>query len=58
MPGRKKPEPTESEREREYRLAQKRGYGETVVGERGASLEDKGSVAEVEREREEWSKGE
>lgn len=45
---------TENERDREYRLAQKRGYGESVVGERGESLEKKGDVAEVEREREEW----
>lgn len=55
MPGRKNPKMTESEREREYHLAQKRGYGDTVVGERGASLDDKGETAEIERRREKWA---
>lgn len=58
MPGRKNPNMTESERDREYRLAQKRGYGESVVGDRGERIEGKGAVGEVEQERDEWSKGE
>lgn len=55
MPGRKNPRTTESEREREFRLQMKRGYGDTIVGERGASLEGKGDVGRVEREREKWA---
>ncbi|HET6405363.1 MAG TPA: hypothetical protein VFH78_12015 [Candidatus Thermoplasmatota archaeon] len=55
MPGRKNPEPTEQEREREYMLAQKRGYGESVVGDEGKELEGKGAVGKVEQRREKWA---
>lgn len=54
MPGRKKPDVTESEREREYWLEQKRGYGEKVVGEGGEFLDELGPKAEVARKRDAW----
>lgn len=55
MPGRKNPETTESERDRKYRLMQKRGYGEEVVGERGEGISEAGDVGKVQREREKWA---
>ena len=55
MPGRKNPKMTDDERKREYRMMQKRGYGDTVVGERGADIEASGPAAEVAREREKWA---
>ncbi len=55
MPGRKNPGTSEEERDREYRMAQKRGYGESVAGERGESLSEAGDVGKVAREREKWA---
>jgi len=56
MPGRKHPDMTEGEREREYRLMQKRSYGESVSGsELGEELEEKGAAAKVEKRREQWA---
>ena len=54
MPGRKKPEMTESEKEHEYVMAQKRGYGEFVTGKGGEFLTEQGPVAEVRERREKW----
>jgi hypothetical protein len=54
MTGRKKPEVTESEKEHEYVMAQKRGYGERVAGEGGEFLDEMGPVAEVAQRREAW----
>ena len=56
MTGRKKPEMSEAEKEHEYVLAQKRGYGEVVSGEGGESLDEQGAVAEVTQRREAWAK--
>lgn len=56
MPGRKNPKPTENEQEHEYHLAQRRGHGDTVVGEEAEFLEEKGAPAEVEARREAWKK--
>lgn len=50
MPGRKNPEPSEPEQTREYRLMQKRSYGDSVVGEQ--KVEDRGGAGEVARQRE------
>lgn len=55
MPGRKKPEMTENEREHEYVMMQKRGYGEEIVGSEAKELADKGAAAKVAREREAWA---
>lgn len=52
MSGRKNPKPTESEKEHEYVMAQKRGFGDTVVGEGGEFLDEEGAVGEVRRRRE------
>lgn len=54
MSGRKNPDMAEAEKEREYWLEQKRGYGDKVVGEGGEFLDDVGAKAEVARERDEW----
>lgn len=56
MSGRKNPEPTEAEREREYWLQQKRGHGQKVVGDEAESLDAMGQPAEVAKEREQWKK--
>lgn len=56
MTGRKNPDLTEEEKEREYRLSQKRGSGERIVGEGGESLEHQGPAAEVAHERARWEK--
>ena len=55
MPGRKQPKEREEDRDREYRLTQKRGYGEHVVGEEAGELTDNGGAARVAREREKWA---
>ena len=55
MPGRKKPEPTEEERTREYRRDQKVGRGDEVAGDLASDL-DRGAVGEVAREREAWAR--
>jgi len=55
MPGRKKPEMTENEREHEYVMMQKRSHGDEVVAEEAADLADKGAAAEVARERGVWA---
>lgn len=55
MPGRKNPKEREEDRDREYRLTQKRGYGEHVVGDEAEDLADSGPAAQVEREREKWA---
>lgn len=55
MPGRKQPKRTESERDRLYRISEKRSHGDHVVGERAEDIEDKGAVAEVRRERAKWA---
>jgi hypothetical protein len=55
MPGRKQPRPTEEERTREYRLLQKRGRGEHIVGDEAADLGEAGDAARIERERQEWA---
>lgn len=57
MTGRKNPETNEGERDREYWLHQKRGYGEKVVGEEAGSLDEKGVPAEGAKERMQWKKG-
>ena len=56
MPGRKNPDVTESEKKRDYRLEQKRGYGDTVAGEEAGFLDEMGPAAKVRHEREEWQK--
>ena len=48
MPGRKNPPMTESEKKREYRLMNKRGYGE-------GEIPDVGAAGEIERERRKWA---
>ena len=51
MPGRKQPPEREEDRDREYRMAQKRGFGEDTEDAPGAEkIRDAGS--EVARERE------
>ena len=55
MTGRKKPEMSEAEKEHEYVMAQKRGYGEVVSGEGGEFLDEQGAVGEVAQRREAWS---
>jgi hypothetical protein len=54
MGGRKKPETTEQERDHDYVMTQKRGYGEEVVGDEAKDLPDTGNAAKVARERETW----
>lgn len=49
------PDMSEDEMEREYRLAQKRGRGEEIVGNEAEELSDKGAPAKVARAREAWS---
>ncbi len=56
MTGRKKPDMSEAEKEHEYVMAQKRGYGETIVGEGGEDLAHQGAAAEVAHERMRWQK--
>jgi hypothetical protein len=51
--GRKQPRGTEGERDRAYRLFQKRGHGEVED-----PTDDVGAVGEVVRERERWSREE
>lgn len=41
MPGRKQPEMNDNQRRREYRMMQKRGYGEEVVGDEAKDLSAK-----------------
>lgn len=52
--GRKQPPTTEREKEREYRLQQKRGRGDSVVGDEAGFLDEVGAPAEVAKEREAW----
>lgn len=56
MPGRKNPKPSEAERDRDYRMQQKRGSGDTVQGDEATflDLEEQGEAGEVKRKREEW----
>ncbi len=56
MTGRKNPDMTEGERDREYWLQQKRGYGEKVVGDEAEFLDEAGVPAEVAKERMQWKK--
>lgn len=56
MPGRKKPEATEAEKDYDYRKFEKRQAGETVVGEGGEDLDEKGNVGEVRERRREWNR--
>ncbi|HEX2021508.1 MAG TPA: hypothetical protein VHH36_02260 [Candidatus Thermoplasmatota archaeon] len=51
MPGRKQPRASENERDREYRMHEKREGGTKVQGEEGAFLDEMGGHGEVERER-------
>ena len=48
MPGRKQPEMNDNERRREYRMFEKRAYGEVEP--------HSGVPAEVAKEREEWAR--
>jgi len=52
MPGRKQPETTEPEKDREYRLYSKREAGESLQGDLGAGLDAKGAHGEVKAQRE------
>lgn len=56
MPGRKRREMTEAEKEWEYRQAQRRGRGDHVVGEQAEFLEDRGDAADVRRRRERYAR--
>lgn len=55
MPGRHNPKPTEEERRREYRLMQKRSYGDHVSGPEAEWLDEMGAAGEVQRERDAWA---
>lgn len=54
MGGRKNPEPSENEKEREYYKFEKRQVGDKVVGEGGEDLDEKGAVGEVREKRRQW----
>ena len=47
-------EPTENEKEHAYVMHNKREKGETIQGDLGESLDEKGSHGEVKRRRQEW----
>jgi hypothetical protein len=51
MPGRKKPEKTEAEKEHDYVMFNKIEGGEKRQGTLGEELDDKGAVGEVRRRR-------
>ena len=52
MPGRRNPEPTEQERDREYRMHEKREGGEKVAGAEADFLDEMGAHGQVAGERE------
>jgi hypothetical protein len=57
VPGRKPPRATESERDRAYRVYEKRSYGDAVAGDEAKDLDElevEGPVGDVARERAAW----
>lgn len=52
MPGRKQPEPTESEDDHEYAMGSKREGGTKIVGDQAGFLEDRGARGRVKARRE------